>query len=43
MLLLFRDVVIDIYFFVANTFQIQPFDKGLAKQADVGFCFMPGA
>jgi hypothetical protein len=29
------------FFFVANTFQIQPFHKGLAKQAD--FCFMPGA
>jgi hypothetical protein len=28
-------------FFVANTFQIQPFHKGLAKQADVAFCFMP--
>jgi hypothetical protein len=30
-------------FFVANTFQIQPFHKVLAKQADVAFCFMPGA
>jgi hypothetical protein len=30
-------------FFVANTFQIQPFHKGLALQADVTFCFMPGA
>jgi hypothetical protein len=30
-------------FFVANTFQIQPFHKGLALQADVAFCFMPGA
>jgi hypothetical protein len=31
------------HFFVANTFQIQPFHKGLAMQADVAFCFMPGA
>jgi hypothetical protein len=30
-------------FFVANTFQIQPFHKGLAMQADVAFCFMTGA
>jgi hypothetical protein len=30
-------------FFVTNTFQIQPFHKGLAKQADVAFCIMPGA
>jgi hypothetical protein len=30
-------------FFVTNTFQIQPFHKGLAMQADVVFCFMPGA
>jgi hypothetical protein len=30
-------------FFVAYTFQIQPFHKGLAMQADVAFCFMPGA
>jgi hypothetical protein len=30
-------------FFVANTFQIQPFHKGLAIQADVAFCIMPGA
>jgi hypothetical protein len=29
-------------FFVANTFQIQPFHKGLAKRADVAFWFMPG-
>jgi hypothetical protein len=29
-------------FFVANTFQIQQFHKGLAMQADVAFCFMPG-
>jgi hypothetical protein len=29
--------------FFANTFQIQPFHKGLVKQADVAFCFMPGA
>jgi hypothetical protein len=29
--------------FVANTFQIQPFHKGLAMLADVAFCFMPGA
>jgi hypothetical protein len=28
---------------VANTFPIQPFHKGLAMQADVAFCFMPGA
>jgi hypothetical protein len=27
------------HFFVANTFQIQPFHKGLAKQTDVAFCF----
>jgi hypothetical protein len=32
-----------VYFFVANTFQIQPFHKGLAKRADVAFCFMPGS
>jgi hypothetical protein len=31
------------FFFVANTFQIQPFHKGVAMQADVAFCFMPGA
>jgi hypothetical protein len=31
------------FFFVANTFQIQPFHKGLEMQADVAFCFMPGA
>jgi hypothetical protein len=31
------------FFFVANTFQIQPFHIGLAMQADVAFCFMPGA
>jgi hypothetical protein len=31
------------YFFDANTFQIQPFHKGLAMMADVAFCFMPGA
>jgi hypothetical protein len=31
------------FFFAANTFQIQPFHKGLAIQADVAFCFMPGA
>jgi hypothetical protein len=36
-------VLLTSYFFVANTFQIQPFHKGLAKQADVAFCFMPGA
>jgi hypothetical protein len=30
-------------FCVANTFQIQPFRKGLAMQADVAFCFMPVA
>jgi hypothetical protein len=30
-------------YFVANAFQIRPFRKGLAKQADVAFCFMPGA
>jgi hypothetical protein len=30
-------------FFVANTFQIQPFHKGLAMQADEAFCFMTGA
>jgi hypothetical protein len=30
-------------FFVAITFQIQPFHKGLVKQADVAFCLMPGA
>jgi hypothetical protein len=29
--------------FVANTFQIQPFRKGLAIQANVAFCFMLGA
>jgi hypothetical protein len=23
--------------------QVQPFHKGLAMQADVAFCFMPGA
>jgi hypothetical protein len=28
-------------FFVANTFQSQPFHKGLAMQADVAFYFMP--
>jgi hypothetical protein len=28
-------------FFVANTFQIQPFHKGLAMQADGAF--LPGA
>jgi hypothetical protein len=33
----------EVVFFVANTFQIQPFHEGLAKQADVAFCFMPGA
>jgi hypothetical protein len=27
-------------FFVANTFQIKPFHKGLVMQADVPFCFM---
>jgi hypothetical protein len=31
------------FFFVAKTFQIQPSYKGLAMQADVAFCFMPGA
>jgi hypothetical protein len=31
------------YLFVANTFQIKPFHEGLAIQADVAFCFMPGA
>jgi hypothetical protein len=31
------------FFFVANTFQIQPFHKGLAIWAVVAFCFMPGA
>jgi hypothetical protein len=31
------------HFFDANTFQIQSFHKGLAKQADVAFCFMLGA
>jgi hypothetical protein len=30
-------------FFVANTFQTQPFHEGLAMQADVALCFMPGA
>jgi hypothetical protein len=30
-------------FFVANTFQIQPFHKGLVIQADVDFSFMPEA
>jgi hypothetical protein len=30
-------------FFVANTFRIQPFHKGLVVQADMAFCFMPGA
>jgi hypothetical protein len=29
-------------FFASNTFQIQPFHKGQAIQADVAFCFMPG-
>jgi hypothetical protein len=32
-----------VFFFVAKTFQIQPSHKGLAMQADVAFCFMPGA
>jgi hypothetical protein len=32
-----------VFLFVANTFQIQPFHKGLAMQADVAFGFMPGA
>jgi hypothetical protein len=31
------------FFFVAKTFPIQPSHKGLAIQADVAFCFMPGA
>jgi hypothetical protein len=26
-----------------NQLQIQPFHKGLAMQADVAFCFIPGA
>jgi hypothetical protein len=30
-------------FFVANTFKIQPFHKGLAKKADEAVHFMPGA
>jgi hypothetical protein len=30
-------------FFVANTFQIEPFHNRLAIQAVVAFCFMPGA
>jgi hypothetical protein len=34
---------VQIIFFVANTFQIQPFHEGIEKQADVAFCFMPGA
>jgi hypothetical protein len=28
-----------LFFFVANTFQIQPFHKGLAMQADVALLF----
>jgi hypothetical protein len=31
------------YFFVGNTFQIQPLHKVLAIRADVAVCFMPGA
>jgi hypothetical protein len=31
------------FFFVADTFQTQPFHKGLSMQADVAFSFMPGA
>jgi hypothetical protein len=31
------------HFFVANNFQIKPFNTGLAMQADVAFRFMPGA
>jgi type IV secretory pathway VirB3-like protein len=38
-----RRVGVNRFFWGANTFQIQPFHKGLAMQADVAFCFMPGA
>jgi hypothetical protein len=34
---------LQLMFFVANTFQIQTFHKGLAMHADVAFCFIPGA
>jgi hypothetical protein len=40
---LYEHVQKPVNIFVANTFQIQPFHKGLAMQADVAFCFMPGA
>jgi hypothetical protein len=40
---LFANTYFFLSFFVANTFQIQPLHEGLAIQADVAFCFMPGA
>jgi hypothetical protein len=43
--LLKRVIVLPTYvhtFFVANTFQIQPFHKRLVMQVDAAFCFKPG-